>query len=70
MVLISVLDPRTRALETRLLPLGPISFIFMQFSAKILSIWDWHPRPLGNPKSATGYLQNLFHLTQKLTMLT
>ena len=35
-------------------PLRPISFIFMQFSAKIIpNNKFWHP-PLGNPVSATG----------------
>ena len=49
----SARDPRS--------PLGPNSFIFMQFSAKILQnnrlahpIWSWCPL-LGNPRSATRY---------------
>ena len=39
--------PGTRA------PLGPISFIFMQFSAKVCQIIAWRT-PLGNPGSTTG----------------
>ena len=53
--------PGVGAVGTRA-PLSPISFIFMQFLAKIwpnnwflLHTQGWHPR-LENPGSATGYL--------------
>ena len=53
--------PWVGAVGTRA-PLSPISFIFMQFLAKIwpnnwflLHTQGWHPR-LENPGSATGYL--------------
>ena len=42
---------------TRAPPGGPNSFIFMQFSAKIINkhthFWSWRPPPGENPRSAT-----------------
>ena len=57
-------DPGGGALGTRAPPLGPISFIFIQFSVKILSNSRFFlrtqglaPLPrLGNPGSATGFI--------------
>ena len=45
-------------------PLGPIFFIFMQFSVKVCQIMGWYPFGVGvphqgNPGSATGFFDGM-----------
>ena len=68
---VSLADPRGARKRS---PLGPISFIFMQFSAKILSNNRFSPQTqggwcppcpcLGNPGSVTGYICKPISLAQ------